>query len=178
LIARRHYRVAISHYELETANLTASAKSQAPKPSPAGTLKVSAPVAFAELVVASSFRLGLAGITLAHQVGDAPDVDLGDHARWTGSDYKMGKTREARAACGPSRLRMALTDEIARAAVFLASENAGFVTGKREFVSGVRCGGNPRKAPRHFLQRLTYCRLAALAGTAQRLRRDHQPWAS
>jgi len=71
-MAQRRYRVAISHYKLATANLTAPAKSQAPKPSPAGTLKVTAQAAFAELVVASSFRLGLAGITLEHQVGDAP----------------------------------------------------------------------------------------------------------
>ena len=136
MIAKRRYRVAISHYNLETA-----AESQTPKPSPAGTLKVSAPMAFAELVVASSFRLGLAGITLAHRVGDAPDVDLVDHATegWTATivtGEDAGWPREPRSACGPGRRRLAQTAEIARAAVFLASENAGFVTGQTPYVNG------------------------------------------
>ena len=47
--------------------------------------------------------------------------------------------------------RMAQPEEIARAAVFLASENAGFVTGQTLHVNGdsylaLRCAGRPRRA--------------------------------
>ena len=42
--------------------------------------------------------------------------------------------------------RMAQSDEIARAAVFLASENAGFVTGQSLHVNGARISREVRSA--------------------------------
>jgi hypothetical protein len=50
-----------------------------------------------------------------------------------------------------------MAEDVARAAVFLASENAGFVTGQScTFLSGVRCGGQPGSAPSPLPEKRTY----------------------